>query len=46
MVQPPGEGWRPLRRRAVNGPHLIPLVRTGARFERGRLVERPAAAAA
>ncbi|MBL3670898.1 hypothetical protein JL475_34120 [Streptomyces sp. M2CJ-2] len=29
------------RRRAVNAPHLVALVRAGARFERGRLVERP-----
>jgi putative transposase len=29
------------RWRAVNGPHLVALVRAGARFERGRLVERP-----
>ena len=30
------------RWRAVNGPHLVALVRTGARFDRGKLVERPA----
>jgi putative transposase len=30
------------RWRAVNGPHLVALVRAGARFERGQLVERPA----
>lgn len=30
------------RRRAVNAPHLVALVRAGARFERGKLVERPA----
>jgi putative transposase len=30
------------RWRAVNGPHLVALVRAGARFERGKLVERPA----
>jgi putative transposase len=30
------------RWRAVNGPHLVALVRAGARFERGRLVQRPA----
>jgi transposase-like protein len=30
------------RWRAVNGPHLVALVRAGARFERGLLVERPA----
>jgi transposase-like protein len=29
------------RWRAVNGPHLVALVRVGARFENGRLVERP-----
>jgi putative transposase len=29
------------RWRAVNGPHLVALVRVGARFEKGRLVERP-----
>jgi transposase-like protein len=29
------------RWRAVNGPHLVALVRAGARFENGRLVERP-----
>ena len=29
------------RWRAVNAPHLVALVRTGARFEAGKLVERP-----
>jgi transposase-like protein len=29
------------RWRAVNAPHLVALVRAGARFERGQLVERP-----
>jgi putative transposase len=29
------------RWRAVNGPQLVALVRTGGRFENGRLVERP-----
>ncbi|MGV1080895.1 MAG: IS256 family transposase [Candidatus Nanopelagicales bacterium] len=29
------------RWRAVNAPHLVALVRAGARFEKGRLVERP-----
>jgi transposase-like protein len=29
------------RWRAVNGPHLVALVRAGARFERGKLVGRP-----
>jgi hypothetical protein len=28
------------RWRAVNAPHLVALVRAGARFERGHLVER------
>jgi putative transposase len=26
--------------RAVNGPHLVALVRAGARFEKGKLIER------
>ncbi|MFB6851027.1 IS256 family transposase [Streptomyces sp. NPDC056341] len=34
------------RWRAVNAPHLVALVRAGARFERGHLVERPEAVAA
>jgi transposase-like protein len=34
------------RWRCVHAPHLVALVRAGARFERGVLVERPAAAAA
>ena len=29
------------RWRAVNAPHLVALVRAGARFEKGRPVERP-----
>jgi hypothetical protein len=29
------------RWRAVNGPHLVALVRAGARFEKGKLMERP-----
>ncbi|SFO51361.1 Transposase, Mutator family, partial [Pseudonocardia ammonioxydans] len=29
------------RWRAVNGPHLVALVRAGATFTRGQLVERP-----
>ncbi len=29
------------RWRAVNPPHLVALVRAGARFEKGRLLERP-----
>jgi len=34
------------RWRCVNAPHLVALVRAGARFERGVLVERPGTAAA
>jgi hypothetical protein len=34
------------RWRAVNAPRLAALVRAGARFERGLLVERPEAVAA
>ncbi len=33
------------RRRAVNAPHLVALVRAGARFKRGQLVEREERAA-
>jgi putative transposase len=29
------------RWRAVNGPHLVALVRSGARFDKGVMVERP-----
>jgi hypothetical protein len=29
------------RWRTVNAPHLVALVRAGARFENGKLVERP-----
>ena len=29
------------RWRAVDGPHLVALVRAGARFEQGVLIERP-----
>jgi transposase-like protein len=36
----------PQRWRAVNAPHLVALVRAGARFERGQLVEGPATVAA
>lgn len=32
--------------RAVNAPHLVALVRAGARFERGQLIERPGVIAA
>lgn len=34
------------RWRAITGAHLVPLVRAGARFENGALVERPEGAAA
>jgi putative transposase len=33
---PPRPHWR-----AVNAPHLVALVRAGAKFENGALVERP-----
>jgi len=29
------------RWRAVNAPHLVALVRAGAKFHQGQLVERP-----
>jgi hypothetical protein len=29
------------RWRAVNAPHLVALVRAGAKFDNGKLVERP-----
>ena len=31
---------------AVNAPHLVALVRAGAKFDDGKLVERPETAAA
>jgi transposase-like protein len=34
------------RWQAVNAPHLVAVVRAGARFERGQLVQRPEAVAA
>lgn len=34
------------RRRAVNAPHLVALVRNGARFGNGHLIELPEPAAA
>lgn len=38
---PDGAGPGPVQRwQAVNAPHLVALVRAGARFERGHLVER------
>jgi putative transposase len=46
--EPPVSRWRfnPIdsaeqRWRAVNAPHLVPLVRAGATFHKGKLVERP-----
>jgi transposase-like protein len=41
LIQPAQDHWR-----MVNAPHLVALVRAGARFERGVLAERPEAAAA
>ncbi len=38
LVESAQQRWR-----AVNAPHLVALVRAGARFERGQLVERPEA---
>jgi putative transposase len=29
------------RWRAVNAPHLVALVRAGATFDKGKLIERP-----
>jgi hypothetical protein len=39
MVFKPAEAAQ-ARRRAVAAPHLVALVRSGARFENGRLIER------
>jgi len=36
LIEAAGERWR-----YVNGPHLVALVRAGAKFEKGLLVERP-----
>jgi hypothetical protein len=36
LVKPAQARWR-----AVNAPHLVTLVRAGARFANGHLVERP-----
>ncbi|QRX89924.1 IS256 family transposase [Streptomyces noursei] len=41
LVESAQQRWR-----AVDAPHLVALVRAGARFERGQLVERPEAVAA
>jgi hypothetical protein len=35
LVQAAQDRWR-----LVNGPHLVALVRAGARFDKGKLVER------
>jgi putative transposase len=34
-------GCAQARWRAVNAPHLVALVRAGARLEKGKLIERP-----
>jgi hypothetical protein len=36
LIESAQAGWR-----TVNAPHLVALVRAGAKFERGQLVERP-----
>jgi transposase-like protein len=36
LIESAQQWWR-----AVNAPHLVALVRAGARFEKGLLVERP-----
>ncbi len=36
LIQSAEQRWR-----AVNGPHLVALVRTGATFDKGVLIERP-----
>ncbi|MGW7045114.1 IS256 family transposase [Streptomyces avermitilis] len=41
LVESAQQRWR-----AVNAPHVVALVRAGARFERGQLVERPETVAA
>ncbi|CAM5669657.1 IS256 family transposase IS666 [Streptomyces tendae] len=41
LVESAQQRWR-----AVNAPHLVALVRAGARFERGQLAERPQTTAA
>jgi putative transposase len=38
LLEAAQERWR-----AVSGPHLVALVRAGARFDKGVLGERPAA---
>ncbi len=39
LIEAASERWR-----YVNGPHLVALVRAGAKFEKGVLIERPAEA--
>ncbi len=41
LIEPAQDRWR-----AVNAPHLVALVRAGATFIDGKLIERPAEAAA
>ncbi|MFE5898224.1 IS256 family transposase [Streptomyces sp. NPDC056488] len=41
LVESAQQRWR-----AVKAPHLVALVRAGARFERGQLIERPQTTAA
>ena len=36
LIQSAEQRWR-----AVNGPHLVALVRAGALFDKGVLIERP-----
>jgi putative transposase len=36
VIESAQSGWR-----AANAPHLVALVRAGANFEKGKLVERP-----
>ena len=36
LIEAASERWR-----YVNGPHLVTLVRAGAKFEKGVLTERP-----
>ena len=41
LIEAPQDRWR-----AVNAPHLVALVRAGAQFRHGKLVEREQASAA
>jgi hypothetical protein len=36
LIEAASERWR-----YVNGPHLVAMVRAGAKFEKGVLIERP-----